>query len=227
MYIYTNKIFHKHTSFVFTLLGASTASIVCLIQRLSDTYYPEMHDIVVYFSITVFAIAGAIVGKMIFELHYMAMFDYLTKLGNRWYFNIRLNQEIDRIKLDGAHFCIAGIDVDNFKQINDQFGHAAGDRALVNISNIFMCNTRNIDVVVRWGGDEFAIIFPDTDLPSAIAVAKQLNELVLKSTECGGATISIGVVSVEKDWDKDRVFDEVDIMLNKAKETKNSVAAIT
>ena len=54
-----------------------------------------------------------------------------------------------------------------------------------------------------------------------------MNELVLKSTECGGATISIGVVSVEKDWDKDRVFDEVDIMLNKAKETKNSVAAIT
>ena len=61
MYIYTNKIFHKHTSLIFTLLGAASASIAFLIQRLSESYFPSMRDVVVYFAIILFAIFGAII----------------------------------------------------------------------------------------------------------------------------------------------------------------------
>ena len=226
MYIYTNKIFHKHTSLIFTLLGASTASIVCLIQRLSDTYYPGTRDLVVYFSIAVFAVAGAVIGKMIYELHYMAMFDFLTRLGNRWYFNIRLTQELEKKKSEGYPVCIAAIDVDNFKQLNDQFGHVAGDAVLVNMANIFRKHTRNIDAIARWGGDEFVIIFPETDLESAIEVTNRLKDVVMASEECNMATISIGVVAIDKEWDKKQVLREVDVMLRTAKKTKNSVASL-
>ena len=226
MYIYTNKIFHKHTSLIFTLLGASTASIVHLIQRLSDTYYPGTRDLVVYFSIAVFAVAGAVIGKMIYELHYMAMFDFLTRLGNRWYFNIRLTQELEKKKSEGYPVCIAAIDVDNFKQLNDQFGHVAGDAVLVNMANIFRKHTRNIDAIARWGGDEFVIIFPETDLESAIEVTNRLKDVVMASEECNMATVSIGVVAIDKEWDKKQVLREVDVMLRTAKKSKNSVASL-
>ena len=226
MYIYTNKIFHKHTSLIFTLLGAASASIAFLIQRLSETYFPSMRDVVVYFAIILFAIFGAIIGKMIYELHYMAMFDFLTKLGNRWYFNIRLTQEIERNRSGNYSVCVAAIDVDNFKQINDQMGHYAGDAVLVNISNIFRKYTRNLDVVARWGGDEFVIIFPDTDMTRSLEITNKLKDVVLASEDCGIATLSIGVVTIARDWDKKQVIREVDLMLRAAKKTKNSVVSL-
>jgi len=226
MYIYTNKIFHKHTSLIFTLLGAASASVAFLIQRLCDVYYPGMRDMVVYFTIVLFGIAGAIVGRMIYELHYMAMFDFLTRLGNRWYFSIRLTQEIEKAKCGGYAACIAAIDVDNFKQVNDKLGHSAGDDVLVNISDIFRKYTRNIDAVARWGGDEFVILFPDTDIENATAITSNLKDVVLNSDDCGEATLSIGVVPIDKSWDKKKVLREVDLMLQVAKKTKNAVVSL-
>lgn len=226
MYIYTNKIFHKHTSLIFTLLGASSASVAFLIQRLSELYFPGMRDTVVYFTIVLFGIAGAIIGKMIYELHYMAMFDFLTRLGNRWYFSIRLAQEIEKTKNGNYFVCMAAIDVDNFKQVNDKLGHSAGDDVLVNISNIFRKHTRNMDAVARWGGDEFVILFPDTDIELATAITGTLKDAVLNSDDCREATLSIGVVPIDKDWDKKKVLNEVDLMLRVAKQTKNSVVSL-
>ena len=226
MYIYTNKIFHKHTSLIFTLLGASSASVAFLIQRLSEVYFPGMRDMVVYFTILLFGIAGAIIGKMIYELHYMAMFDFLTRLGNRWYFSIRLAQEIEKAKNGDYLVCMAAIDVDNFKQVNDKLGHSAGDAVLVNMANIFRKHTRNIDAIARWGGDEFVIIFPETDLESAIEVTNRLKDVVMASEECNMATVSIGVVAIDKEWDKKQVLREVDVMLRTAKKSKNSVASL-
>lgn len=226
MYIYTNKIFHKHTSLIFTLLGAASASIAFLIQRLSETYFPEMRDMVVYFTIILFSVFGAIIGKMIYELHYMAMFDFLTRLGNRWFFNIRLVQEIERNKHGNYSVCVAAIDVDNFKQINDQFGHIAGDAVLVSISNIFRKHTRNIDVVTRWGGDEFVIILPDSSVETSVEIMNKIKNVVLASEECGIATLSVGIVAIRKDWDKKQVIREVDLMLMSAKKSKNAVVSL-
>lgn len=225
LYIYTNKFFHKHTSLIFTLLGASTASLVCLIQKISNSYSPAVREYVDVFSIAVFAAAGAIVGKMIYELHYMAMFDFLTRLGNRWFFNIRLTQELEKKAKDGQDLCLAAVDLDNFKQVNDQLGHAAGDELLVSISETMRKNTRNIDAISRWGGDEFVIIFPDTTIEGALEVAGRLRMSVLNCEKCRGkVTISIGVVSVEKEWDKKKCLLEVDLMLASAKKTKNAIA---
>ena len=226
MYIYTNKIFHKHTSLIFTLLGAASASLAFLIQRLSESYFPNMRDMVVYFAIILFAIFGAIIGRMIYELHYMAMFDFLTRLGNRWFFNIRLVQEIERNRRGSYSVCVAAIDVDNFKQINDQLGHNAGDAVLVNISNVFRKYTRNIDVVARWGGDEFVIIFPDSSMENSLEITNKIKDVVLTSEDCGIATLSIGLVAIDKDWDKKQVIREVDLMLRAAKKTKNSVVSL-
>ncbi len=181
------------------------------------------HIYLIILSVIAFFIAGAWVGKLLYKLQYMAMEDYLTHLWNKRYFDIKLTEAINRQKRLGESFCVALVDIDDFKQVNDRLGHPAGDLALVNIADIFKRNTRNIDVVTRWGGDEFAIIFPDTRLDECITVSNRLREAVSKNNECYQLTISIGIEAVDGECDQERIFKEVDEMLLRAKQVKNAV----
>jgi len=204
MYIYTNKIFHKHTSLIFTLLGAASASIAFLIQRLSETYFPSMREVVVYFAIILFAIFGAIIGKMIYELHYMAMFDFLTKLGNRWYFNIRLTQEIERNRSGNYSVCVAAIDVDNFKQINDNYGHATGDKVLSIFADILLRFASEDDICCRLSGDEFILYFRNLtarkDLEQkAKGIIYEMNKKIANLNICIDTSVSIGIAVAPED----------------------------
>lgn len=111
------------------------------------------------------------------ELKEMAITDYLTKLYNRRYFTERLQEFVNQ---DEEPLSILLFDVDNFKQINDSYGHNVGDIVLVGISDIFKHLLRPNDILSRWGGEEFIICLPNTTLEVAYDIAEELRTEVSK-----------------------------------------------
>lgn len=135
------------------------------------------------------------------ELTILSSTDYLTKLNNRKEIDslLKLNEEIYKICKD--NFSLILLDVDDFKMINDTYGHLIGDDILINISNILTKYTRKTDRVGRWGGEEFIIICPKTDLEEASKLAEKLRDKIAKYQfdKVGNKTASFGVASYKED----------------------------
>ena len=108
----------------------------------------------------------------------MATRDELTGLYNRRYFNEALEREVARSKRYGSSLMVCMMDADYFKEINDSYGHAAGDVALSEIGRILKKWARQSDLPCRYGGDEFAAILPDTDSQGGRAACERLRETV-------------------------------------------------
>jgi len=108
------------------------------------------------------------------ELQDMAMRDDLTQIFNRRYFYDRLQRELDQARTFQRPLAVVVLDVDGLKSINDVYGHRAGDLLLAAVGRLLVEYTRTCDVPARIGGDEFAIIMPETDKPGAFAVAGRL-----------------------------------------------------
>ena len=104
----------------------------------------------------------------------LALLDPLTQLHNRRFMNDRLHAEVSRAARVRATFSLALIDLDDFKSMNDAYGHAAGDRALVAFAAALRRDLRAYDVVCRFGGDEFVVLFPDCDGTRAQTALNQL-----------------------------------------------------
>ena len=112
------------------------------------------------------------------EIKRLTFIDALTPAYNHRFFQEALTKEIHRHARTGHELALAMIDIDNFKKINDTFGHPAGDDILKGLVEELMTNARDTDVVARYGGEEFAIIFPDTPAQSARDAANRLRALV-------------------------------------------------
>ena len=126
----------------------------------------------------------------------LAYRDGLTGVFNRRYFESRLIDEVTRAARYGGGVSVLMIDLDHFKRINDDFGHMLGDDVLRAVSAIFVRQLRKVDVVCRYGGEEFAVVLPATQGPSAAAVADKLRRAVANAQFAGVAypvTVSIGV----------------------------------
>jgi diguanylate cyclase (GGDEF)-like protein len=104
--------------------------------------------------------------------------DGLTELANRREFEESLANEISRAERFGGNLALILADLDNFKQVNDRFGHQAGDEVLRSFADILRETVRDIDVAARYGGEEFAILLPQTDIGGAEALAERLREAV-------------------------------------------------
>jgi diguanylate cyclase (GGDEF)-like protein len=109
----------------------------------------------------------------------LAMRDDLTKAFNRRFFEAYLDEEIERARRYGSLFSIIFLDLDDLKTVNDQHGHLAGSRTLQEVAKRILGAVRGIDKVVRFGGDEFCIILPQTDQEQAIAVADRVRKALL------------------------------------------------
>ena len=130
--------------------------------------------------------------------HRTARIDLLTDVKNRQGFNEVLESEISRHLRNGASFCLAYVDCDNFKGVNDRFGHAEGDRLLEAVGHITSASVRRSDTVGRLGGDEFAIIFPETNQAEALAIEAKLRKALDKMTRprpWWAVTFSIGIAT--------------------------------
>ncbi len=147
-----------------------------------------------------------IVAYLISELHKtqktaqaLARTDYVTGVFNSRYFQELLEIEIQRLERYKRPFTLAFLDLDNFKQVNDKFGHNKGDYLLALIANELNRSTRSTDLVSRLGGDEFAILFPETGQPeSGIIMSKLKNRLAeLLNQEYPFVTFSAGIITFE------------------------------
>lgn len=107
-----------------------------------------------------------------------AFTDHLTGLANRRRFERQLAREVARTRRYGHPFCLLMIDIDRFKEINDTFGHTAGDEVIRRVAKILQSSTRGIDVAARIGGDEFAIILPETRFEAGLEVAERLRQAI-------------------------------------------------
>lgn len=112
------------------------------------------------------------------ELHQLAHTDYLTGLRNRRDFYERSLQEIARSKRYGLVFTVLLLDIDHFKKINDQHGHAVGDSVLRHLAKILQAEIREIDIPARLGGEEFAVLMPKTPGDGALVVAERLRQRI-------------------------------------------------
>jgi diguanylate cyclase (GGDEF)-like protein len=129
----------------------------------------------------------------------MSITDSLTGLYNHRYFYERLSAEISRANRFGNSLALIMLDIDFFKHFNDTYGHQAGDMVLTTVSNIIQSNIRSIDVASRYGGEEIAVILPETDIEGARAIAERIrtniNEHDFKAgLKSNHITVSMGLV---------------------------------
>jgi diguanylate cyclase (GGDEF)-like protein len=130
-----------------------------------------------------------------------AFTDHLTGLANRRRFERQLEREVGRTLRYGHPFSVLMIDVDNFKNLNDSFGHDAGDDAIRRISRVLREGTRGIDLAARIGGEEFAVLLVETNQQGAIEVAERLRLGIraLELTSATRITASFGVAECPAD----------------------------
>lgn len=145
--------------------------------------------------------SATIVGERhIAEIVGLSMRDGLTGLFNHTYFYQQIDMEVSRYVRYNTVVSLLLIDIDDFKKVNDTFGHQEGDRILAAMGRKFSALARNSDICCRYGGEEFALILPLTDIREASAIADRLRTELVESLPDGSTmvTVSIGVVSSEK-----------------------------
>ena len=155
-----------------------------------------------------------------------AIIDALSELYTRDFFNLYLVQEVERAQRYKRQLSLILIDLDHFKQINDTYGHLVGDSALAQTSRILRMHCRETDIPVRWGGEEFAILLPETDLAGAIVFAERLRQAIeaYQFETAGHITASFGVTGFNTD--EQDLLTRADAALYKAKkEGRNRVVS--
>lgn len=157
------------------------------------------------------------------RLAYQANFDALTGLANRHHFWTRLQGMLRRASIDGSGISLCVFDVDHFKDINDRFGHAAGDEVLEAVGNIVRAELRSNDIAGRLGGDEFSFVLAATDENEAARVAERIRERLctmafgMASGSTFTVTATFGVVGSEPDQDVKAFMEAADRALYRAK----------
>jgi len=146
----------------------------------------------------VLAFIGWMVGGYIRHLHRVAERDALTGICNRRPFERILVREWNRSVRYGRPVSLLFIDVDDFGSVNKQFGHLMGDETLKVLARLLRHSVRNIDVVARWGGEEFVILLPETEVSAALVLAERIRRVVEQTVVRDGdravsVTISTGV----------------------------------
>jgi len=127
--------------------------------------------------------ALAIENSRLYEMVVLkSQMDFLTDLWNHGYFQIKLTEEISRAKKNSASLCLAVIDIDNFKSLNDTYGHQRGDLVLKQLAQIFKSLSREVDYICRYGGEEFTIILSQTSRDQGYEIAERLRKRIENET---------------------------------------------
>ncbi len=160
------------------------------------------------------------------KLEHMAHTDALTNMYNRRYFMERLQEEFERVRRHGSVLSVLVFDLDHFKRINDTYGHDHGDRVLVAVADVVNRIKRVTDIACRLGGEEFALLLPETDKTGAINLAQRLRQAIEAHTyqtsgkESLAVTASIGVATVTaKSGEPETILKVADRAMYRAKDS--------
>lgn len=167
--------------------------------------------------------------KKINEVEYLSVTDPLTTIGNRRKFEQNLEQEISRARRYNHSLSMIMFDIDHFKQINDKYGHDVGDHILHQISMVIKNCLRENDCFARWGGEEFILTLPETNLTQTKFIAEKLRELVnqIEFEDNLFITCSFGATEYKLEESMKEFFSRVDNALYQAKELgRNRVAVL-
>ena len=169
-------------------------------------------------------------GHMHRHVERLSVLDGLTGVYNRRYFDEQLTAEVKRSQRYRHPFSLVMCDIDDFKRVNDRYGHQFGDEVLQELVRRVTRTLRDVDLVARYGGEEFALILPNTDAESATLAAERIRQLIgdtpVRSGRLQvGVTLSLGVASFPNYGDETSLIGAADDALRQAKRLgKNQVA---
>jgi diguanylate cyclase (GGDEF)-like protein len=161
----------------------------------------------------------------------LAYLDGLTGIFNRRFFELRIAEEIERARRHNLSMAVIMVDIDQFKKLNDEFGHLLGDEVLRQVSSLFHQQLRKMDIVCRYGGEEFAILLTQTSAQHAVGVAEKLRRIV-ENWQFPGVprtvTISAGVAAFpEHGANRDALMRAADKALYAAKQAGRNRVSLT
>ena len=167
------------------------------------------------------------------EIALLALTDYMTKLYNRRYFTQISNHLLHLAKRSNKPLSILMLDIDDFKKINDTYGHKAGDDVIISLANTLKSISRESDVVCRFGGEEFIMLFPNTDIENSSKIATKIKNTVenlkvqsAKDTICFTVSIGLGKVLLQEDKTIEDGVKRADDALYMAKENGKNLVCI-
>ena len=227
------------------LIGIRLGTIYTLIYffayLISYFAFEKLHDITpIDFSVwllTLLAYVFVLVVTVLFQkeiekeqqyLRDAAKYDYLTRILNRRGFMPRIEEEVARVNRYGGRLSLIMVDIDDFKGVNDKFGHSAGDSLLVSFAHLLTHHTRTSDLVARWGGEEFVVLAPNTSLKACEELAEKLRACVADNefSSVGHVSSSFGVTQYQAGESWSDFLNRADNYLFEAKQSgKNQVVA--
>jgi diguanylate cyclase (GGDEF)-like protein/PAS domain S-box-containing protein len=167
------------------------------------------------------------------KLQELASVDPLTKLYNRRYFSTVSNHLLTLAKRDKESISVVMLDIDDFKAVNDTYGHKIGDDVIIKLANILLATSRESDIVARFGGEEFVLLLPKTEIKGAFVIAEKIRKKVqeifipLENAKKISFTISLGVseINVQDESDVEEGIKRADSALYSSKRSgKNRVS---
>lgn len=193
------------------------------VQPLQDLSGNVSHAALILYDVSVQAADRRQLTSANEKLERLSQIDPLTGLANRRQWESALEQEFQRCRRYQPPSCLLVVDVDHFKKVNDEYGHAAGDQVLNELGNLLARTLRKTDIVARYGGEEFVVLLTETRMEHGVMLAERLrvavSEMVIKLPQSLNITVSLGLCAYQHELPSSQAwFEAADRALYQAKQ---------